>query len=425
MNAAAGARAVGLGGGHRLLRIEVPACLAFVALAALVFSPRLGSLSALLFILAGGTLLVSDIEGTLRALAQRWYLLCLPAYCLISVFWSQFPGNTFYYGTQFAFTVAVAVVLATRVEPRSLLRAVFAAAGLGIVASLAVGYLPNDGTAWRGIFDSKNAFAGWVAIFLFAAAALALDSRTQRLLRLAAIGGVLVSVPLLAKSQAVGVSLLIGPCVAAMILVVATRYLSAGHRVYLALILAAGVSCAALIGYAAWSDILGMILNSSGKDMTLTGRTELWAAGTDLIAQRPLLGVGYRGFWVLGNPEAERLWHAFGVPSGAGFSFHNTYISNAVDLGIVGVTLEVVVLYGALLLTGIRAVREPSATTAFFFAHLLLVVLQSFTEVTVFFEFSVPTILTLCSIVYAVRPRRAAGLRWRTARSRPTQEPAR
>ena len=54
--------AAGYDQGPRLLRLDLPACIAFAGLGALVLSPRLGSLSGLLFLAAGGLLLVSDIE---------------------------------------------------------------------------------------------------------------------------------------------------------------------------------------------------------------------------------------------------------------------------------------------------------------------------------------------------------------------------
>jgi exopolysaccharide production protein ExoQ len=86
------------------------------------------------------------------------------------------------------------------------------------------------------------------------------------------------------------------------------------------------------------------ILAATGKDITLTGRTDLWRIGLEQIAERPWLGTGYQAFWQPGNPEAEHLWRAFGIASRTGFHFHNLYLSNAVEIGIPGAALQAVFL---------------------------------------------------------------------------------
>ena len=81
-------------------------------------------------------------------------------------------------------------------------------------------------------------------------------------------------------------------------------------------------------------------LDATGKDVTLTGRTDLWAVAFQEIAERPLLGVGFQAFWVHGNPLAEQLWAQFGISGRGGFHFHNTLISNTVEIGLLGAALQ-------------------------------------------------------------------------------------
>ena len=99
---------------------------------------------------------------------------------------------------------------------------------------------------------------------------------------------------------------------------------------------------------------------STGKDVTLTGRTDLWAVAFQEIAERPVLGTGFQAFWVQGNPLAEELWAMFGIDSRSGFHFHNTLLSNAVEIGIVGVALQAVVFFGGLGASLVWAIRSPS-----------------------------------------------------------------
>jgi exopolysaccharide production protein ExoQ len=148
--------------------------------------------------------------------------------------------------------------------------------------------------------------------------------------------------------------------------------------------------------------LLAGILEGSGKDATLTGRTDLWATGLSYIAERPLQGLGYRSFWVIGFAPAEELWAMFDVPSGAGFNFHNTYISNAVEIGLIGLGLQIAIMYGGALLMGIYTLARPTAPNALLLALQTLMILRSFIEVEVFFEFSIRSIMGVATLIYAL-----------------------
>ena len=52
-------------------------------------------------------------------------------------------------------------------------------------------------------------------------------------------------------------------------------------------------------------DNLEVIAGALGKDLTLTGRTDIWAVMLELISERPLFGYGYNGFWMGWDSEAS------------------------------------------------------------------------------------------------------------------------
>src|SRR4051794_6079216 len=137
---------------HRhLVTLNIGEILAIVALGALVLEPLLGALAAATFLLFGFLLLASQPLHSLGSLARSWPLLLLPAYCLLSTLWSDFSDNTLRYGTQMAFPLAVAIVIAYRVPAANLLRGLFCVYSIGILLSLVVGR-NSDGSAWLGIF---------------------------------------------------------------------------------------------------------------------------------------------------------------------------------------------------------------------------------------------------------------------------------
>lgn len=77
-----------------------------------------------------------------------------------------------------------------------------------------------------------------------------------------------------------------------------------------------------------------------GRDPGLSGRTGLWEAAIDKIKERPWLGYGYQGFWQEGGGATE-IWKQEGYrPPHA----HNGYINIALDLGLVGLFIFLLLL---------------------------------------------------------------------------------
>ena len=121
--------------------------------------------------------------------------------------------------------------------------------------------------------------------------------------------------------------------------------------------------------------IIEKTILSLGRDMTLTGRTELWA---ELIAFdiNPLFGTGYEGFWLGGR--VDELWSRhWWKPTQA----HNGYLELYLNLGLVGL----VVLFGLLVSTYNNVRRELLVDFdygRFRFAFLVLVIVYNVTEAT-------------------------------------------
>jgi exopolysaccharide production protein ExoQ len=389
--------------GRPYLRVHIAAITAFVALAALILNPIFGSMAALLFLMAGLALIGSQPERSVAALVRHWYVLILPAFCILSVLWSQYAGLSLRYGIQLALTVAIAIVIASRVPPLMFLRCLYGIYWIGIAGSLLFGRVRDDIGALIGIFGSKNAFAAVVAGFLITSIAIFFDRTASRAMRASALAGVALSIPLFVWAQSAGWMLYALPGAAMTVALVLSRHMSPMQK----LLAGAIVACAAVfaaLGVAGYGDVmLENLLEFTEKDATLTGRTDLWEYGLHVIAERPLLGLGYQAFWVHGYEPAEMLWAMFGIESRMGFNFHNTYISNAVEIGIVGLCIQVALLYGALFKTVAWALRQPGPESAFFAGFVATIVASSFGEVPVYFQFSVTSVIAICALVYAVR----------------------
>ena len=385
-----------------LVDIDLAATFTVLALSGLVLNALVGSLAAMAFLGFGGLLLISDPQQSITLIARWWFLLLLPAYCMLSTLWSQYPEITLRASIQLMITLAIAVVMAGRVKPTTLVRALFVVYAVGILASVTIGNRPS-GAPWLGIFGSKNAFAAHIAVFALTSLAVVVDRHAGLLLRLGALAGLLISGPLMILAQSAGAIMMVVPCVAVMVLLLLTGRLTGNQKLFMTLgVIIVGAALGLFI-MANGQTLLSEILEGSGKDPTLTGRTDLWATAFTFIAERPLQGIGFRAFWVAGFAPAEQLWAMFLVPSGSGFNFHNTYISNAVEIGLIGVGLQAFLIYGGFLLIVIATILRPNPQNAFLVGLQLLVILRSFIEVEVFFEFSVRSILVVVTFIYGAQ----------------------
>ena len=85
------------------------------------------------------------------------------------------------------------------------------------------------------------------------------------------------------------------------------------------------------------------VLEASGRDASLTGRTGIWQT---VLSEpiNPLLGTGYTSFWL--GERLQRIWDLY--PRTPLYQAHNGYIEVYLNLGVVGLALLVGVLWTAL-----------------------------------------------------------------------------
>jgi O-antigen ligase len=79
-----------------------------------------------------------------------------------------------------------------------------------------------------------------------------------------------------------------------------------------------------------------LVLGVLGSDVTLTGRTELWALVLHLIWQKPLLGWGYSAMWLPSDAITQAISDAVGwdVPQA-----HNALLEVTLELGLAGLVI--------------------------------------------------------------------------------------
>jgi exopolysaccharide production protein ExoQ len=147
---------------------------------------------------------------------------------------------------------------------------------------------------------AKN-YLGSLALY-FLTAAVSYRGRTS-LLRFVRVSQIIFCLTAITFSRAATAYLLTVIYIAYALTMKMLRGFRKKDYFVLCLLLVAAFLAAATVTVV-WPDSLFGLL---GKDMTLTGRTQIWSAVIDSIAKRPLLGYGYDAFWLGLDGESYRI----------------------------------------------------------------------------------------------------------------------
>jgi exopolysaccharide production protein ExoQ len=368
-----------------------------------------GSSRGAQLVLAATVLLVAIRAGRRLHLAFRspsvW---AFPTFAALSVLWSEAPAVTLRAALELGLTVGIAALIAGFLRPREFVAAMSVSLLCGAVLSLLFGQYGYDGmsgeTVFIGIFASKNTMAAFMSFLAIFAAAVLADRRQPPLLRLLAFVSFVLSIPLLLRAHSAGATLTTAASLLVLLLTVAFARLPPRERLLvLAGTGAIAVPLAVLLALLALNGTLGagwssFLVQDLGKDATLTGRTMLWQYALAEIAKRPFFGTGYYAFWLPGNLLAQAIWRYFDVRGG--FSFHDTYLEVAVELGCLGTAVLVVML----VMTIQRAVRlalaEQGWATAVLVAAVFCLATRTIAEVDAPFPFTAGTFLLFAAASY-------------------------
>ena len=319
-----------------------------------------------------------------RLLRANLPILLFFLYCALSVFWSDYPGVAFKRWLKALGDVVMLMVVLTDGNPYAAIKRLLARTGFLLIplSVLLIKYYPEVGKGFKhygvpfyvGVTTNKNLLGivclifglGSLWRFLAAYRDRGGTHRTRRLV----VHGVLLAMVLwlflMAKSlTSLSCFLLAGG------LMVATSFGTRARKPWVVHFLVAAV---VLVSFSTlFFDAGGFVLETMGKDPSLTGRTKIWDLVLSLSGN-PLFGTGFESFWL--GPRLERIWSViWWHPNEA----HNGYIEVYLNLGWIGVALLAV-----LIVTGYRNVvlllRRDSDVGRLMLAYFVVGVVYNFTE---------------------------------------------
>lgn len=391
------------GSGGVVLRISPNALLCFAAMMSLQLVPMWGTVAALGFLVFAMALVARRPAAVPGEILDQPLLWVMVGWCVLSVLWSDYPAYSLRHGLQLVVTVLFATSLAARMPPLVMLKAATVSFFLACVASLASGRARADGEGFLGIYNSKNAMASASSVLLLMGLCLIVDRRLPARWRVFGLAGIGLGGLLLVRANSVGTSTAMVVVFMMLVTIRVLRRLSRSQRLIVGALAVWTTAGGVLLLAATFDSVSNLFLDATGKDVSLTGRTDLWRIALDEIARRPWLGAGYQAVWVPGNALAETLWTDFGVASRTGFHFHNAYLSNAVEIGVTGAAMQAVLILGGLLGALAWAIRDQRAETLFLALFMVRQAFLSGVEVPFFLQFDLGTILTVAAFVYVRR----------------------
>lgn len=317
--------------------------------------------------------------------SNRW-VWAFFGYCAISILWSDYPFVGIKRWIKDFGNVVMILIILTEADPILAVKAVFARYSYLVIllSVLFIKYYPELGRyysrwtympVYSGVATEKNALgaAVLVAILLLLwdlCEALEARKGKRNKLDLAArlvLLGMALWLEKMADSSAAIVASFLGG-----LIILLMRYPVFARRIkyigsYVLIMLVVGLL---LYTSPAASQLL---LGSIGEDITLTGRTDIWA-DLFLVPINPVIGVGYQSFWL--GEHVEAIWKKYYFhPNQA----HNGYIETYLNGGVVGllVLLSVIIAVVANLKPQLIA-RDKYAILRF--AFLVVAVLYNMTE---------------------------------------------
>lgn len=296
---------------------------------------------------------VSSPMRYIRSFTSQWTLVPLLSFCVLSAAWSSDPSLTLRRTLILIFTVLIAVVIGTDFEVVEVGRMLATAsllhlalcAGFFVIARHYL-FAPEDMAALKGLTTHKNVFG-----FEQGLAVLALWfcpfkrwSSLRPIFVILAFGALVWS-----HSSGALISTVITLALAPLLSISRLRM---KERVPVAAMAALVVAAVFAVVISNLNRIPALV----SKDVTLTGRTELWPLVLVAIRTRFWTGFGFDSFWRGLEGDSLSIIRSVGwlVPTA-----HNGYLDLLLSVGVIGMLLFsipiLLFLYRSVLLTGKRA----------------------------------------------------------------------
>jgi exopolysaccharide production protein ExoQ len=298
----------------------------------------------------------------------------------LTFFWSPDPGTTAIRVARLCLLVGLSVVITQYYTFRKLLVLMsigFLLSGsIPIIVSIA---FPDLGLSrlgggyentWRGAAIHKNSGGLSFSIGII----IAYYSYRLRCIRfwLFAASAASCGIMLVMGNSATSI-IALGVVVAVGMVLGVLRWFAPDARAPIAFVL--GSAALLLAGLLWWN--AESILQLTGRDMTFTGRSDIWAAVYMAISEHPFRGYGY-AFWGIDSPDRQLIWAYVGDDAAHS---HNSWLDAWLQTGIFGMLAVIFVTVSTFLKALWFCVRSNDESSMILISIITFLLVRSFFEV--------------------------------------------
>ena len=274
----------------------------------------------------------------------------LVAFACLSMIWAKSPINTLTLAVYQAILYgALLAGVAASGDPRAVLRNMVYLFAIVVTANLLMIVVRISGAdSFTGIYGHKNTLgAAAGCAFLFGFFSLFDGRMFVRCVALyTTLGAALLT---FASSSKTTIALIIAAPAIAIALYVINRFLRLGAFAGSILLSLVCVPCYLILGQVFRFDSDDILIRLYG-DTTFTGRTAIWDFVQDHIQQSPFFGHGFRGFWALGAASPKHGSEVEFIRTIG--SSHSGFYDIALDLGMIGLAMLLLVIFVSLHVAG-------------------------------------------------------------------------
>ena len=305
------------------------------------------------------------------------------SFCLVSVLWSDFPLVTFKRWFKALGDVEMVLIIVAESNPFAGLKRILSRLGFFLfpLSILFIRFYPQIGrrptNSWTqepvGVTSQKNELGimcmMYGVFFLWMLLSVYRERKHPGRWRRMLAYGTIIAMSAYLLNLCNSTTSIVGFAASAAVLWLASRRPLRPTLVHFAALTVLGVSVAAL-----FFDPGGGMVQSLGKDPTLTGRKEIWQLVLSLHTN-PLIGTGFESFWL--GSRLEFMRHA--LPHEIINEAHNGWVEIYLNLGWVGLCF-----IALLIATGynrsISYIRQAPENGCLFLGFLLCALFYSFSE---------------------------------------------
>jgi O-antigen ligase len=312
-------------------------------------------------------------------------------FMLVSIVWSDFPAVSFKRWVRALVDVLMALVVLTEPDPVGaestvIRRALYFNVPMSIIF---IKFFRTIGTAWDefgnemwvGDTPHKNVLGQVVMVgAIYLVFDLVRNWRTRKpTTKVFYFGYLVMTLWLLRGSPTSHSNTSIASFFIGMVLLFTLRSLRAkaaqlkGYLIGAVVVASFGFLVFQVIQATTHESLVNAAIGATGRDATLTGRTDLWTDLLVIAKDNPVLGVGYGAFWI---GDTHNLWEKYLWKPTQG---HNGYLDVYVELGAIGVILLIGVI-----IAGYSGIMNRLTTNfdqaALHFIWLTIIVLHNMSE---------------------------------------------